>query len=387
MSNKIKLKFIAFTNAELPVFDQIKSKLDTIHGLNYEATEEDFDALFFVSGGSEQFAISSLVKGSINLLIAGKENNAWAAATEVKAWANQNGFEAVMIPANDLSNSKNLEQYIHIKRSFDRLKGQRLGLIGEVSDWLVASSVSQSDMMEKFGIELINLPYDQLQDYLDFPADEQMGVLFPSLSAQQSELASISSFLKDTVKQKRLDAMTIQCFRMVREKEVTACLPVALMNYNGTPAGCEGDLASIISIMFLKETLGQIAWMANVASVDESSILLAHCTAPLQLAGSVEIKTHYETDLSAAICADLDMEEVTIFRMNSELSKAFIAEGVVLAKPAHQWACRTQLEVGLKEEDLVKLRHNPLGNHHLVVKGHQSSFLKTAMQLKGIVCI
>ncbi|MBS4062193.1 MAG: hypothetical protein KG029_17480 [Bacteroidetes bacterium] len=387
MSDKIKLKFIAFAGAEQNLYDQVKGKLDTTPGLNYEESNENADALYFISGGSEQFAIDSLVKGSINLLIAGKENNAWAAATEVKAWASMNGFEAVMIPADDIMNTEKLEMYIQIIRAFDRLNGQRLGLIGEVSDWLVASSVSQSSMMEIFGIELINLPYDQLQDYLGYPEDEQVGVLFPSLAAQQSELASVSSFLKDTVRQNQLDALTIQCFRMVREKEVTACLPVALMNYNGIPAGCEGDLVSIISIMFLKEILGQIAWMANVATVNDSSILLAHCTAPLQLAESFQIKTHYETDLSAAICAELAMEEVTIFRMNSELNKVFIAEGVVLARPEHPWACRTQLEVGLSEEDIVKLRNNPLGNHHLVVRGHQSALLKTAMQLKRIVCI
>jgi L-fucose isomerase-like protein len=387
MSNKIKIKFIAFSGAEKIVFDQIRQKLEVVPGLNFEESSENADALYFLSGGSEQFAIDSLVKSSINLLIAGRENNAWAAATEVKAWANMNGFEAVMIPADDIMNSEKLEQYIQIKRSFDRLNGQRVGLIGEVSDWLVASSVSPSLMKEKLGIELVGLLYENLPDYLSFPEDEQIKLLFPSLDSQQTEIASVSSFLKDTVLQNQLDALTIQCFRMVREKEVTACLPVALMNYNGIPAGCEGDLVSIVSIMLLKEITGQIAWMANVASVDEKSILLAHCTAPLQLAENFRIKTHYETDLSAAICADLAMEEVTIFRLNSELNKAFIAEGIVVDRPEHPWACRTQLEVSMAEEDIVKLTGNPLGNHHTVVKGKQGNILRKAMAMKQIAVI
>jgi L-fucose isomerase-like protein len=260
-------------------------------------------------------------------------------------------------------------------------------LIGEVSDWLVASDITGKKLQEVLGIELVQLDYDKLPDYLSFPADEQFLKMFTHLTAQHSELGSISSFLKDTLDKHHLDALTIQCFKMVREKHVTACLPVALCNYNGIPAGCEGDITSIVSIMLVKELTGQIAWMANMAAVHPDSIFMAHCTVPVQLASSYEIMTHYETDESAALAASMDLEEVTIFRMSNNLDKAFVAEGVIIDRPSRPGACRTQIEVSLSKDDISKLVESPLGNHHLVIKGHVGKLLRMAMASKNIKLI
>lgn len=382
---KLPVNCVAYKEASPAIYESAIKTLESVcPSIEFEQTSDSSGIIFFASGGSESEAIKLLDKNTPTILLAGKSNNSWASATEVKAYAGLNGYKTRLLGIEDPGLTAVLSTASTIKKAYCNLAKQRLGLIGDVSDWLVASDTSSDKLKEVLGVELVQLAYDNLPEYLSFPADQQFLEMFPRLTAQHDELGSISSFLKDTLAKNNLDALTIQCFKMVREKHVTACLPVAICNFNGIPAGCEGDITTIASIMLIKELTGQIAWMANMAAVHSESIFMAHCTVPIQLAESFEIKTHYETDESAAIEASLDLEEVTIFRMNKNLDKAFIAEGVIIDRPNRPGACRTQIEVSLPKEDINKLVDNPLGNHHLVIKGHVGKLVKMAMGYKKV---
>lgn len=354
--------------------------------VSIELTEPSFGIcpiIYFISGGSEQQAILLLRHGTLNLLVAGSENNAWAAATEVKAYAAQHGFQAQLIAEYASDFKQQLVRWIKVKTAFDRLKGQRLGLLGNVSDWLVASAPEEALLRQRLGIELIELQLDTMPDYLNRTHDPQFQQCFSHNTIQPEALASVSGFLKQTVADHRLDALTLQCFRLVKEKGVTACLPIALMNFNGVPAGCEGDLVSIAGIMLLKELTGHIAWMANMVKVETNKILLAHCTVPLQYAKKTVINSHFETQLSAAVEADLNFNTVTIFRMNQQLDQVFIATGKVIGTPKNPHACRTQIEVELPPEMCKQLIDRPLGNHHLVIPGNHRDLISKAVATKG----
>ena len=104
--------------------------------------------------------------------------------------------------------------------------------------------------------------------------------------------------------------------------------------------------------MLLKELTGHIAWMANMVKVETDKILLAHCTVPLQYAKKTTINSHFETQLSAAVEADLNFDTVTLYRMNQQLDQVFIATGKVVGTPKNPDACRTQIEVALPPRNL-----------------------------------
>lgn len=384
----LTIKFVAYQGA--PTDFLLAGKKELIAKCPHiEWLESNFkpDIICFLSGGSEMHAIEYLHHGEMTLLLAGQGVNAWAAATEVKAYAGQNGLSARLVSADETQLEAVLIEYATAKTALLKIKSQRLGLIGEVSDWLIASSPTTQMMHEKFGIELVQLNYNELPDYLSFPADVQFARVFADLKSQQAELASISSFLKHIIAKHRLHAITIQCFKMVVEKKVTACLPVALINLNGIPAGCEGDLVSIVSIMLINTLVGEMPWMANLGAVNENTIFLSHCTLPLQLASSFEIDTHYETNISSSIRGIINMTDITIFRMNSKLDLAFVAQGKAISQPRMPHACRTQLEVEIDPADAVKLKNMPLGNHHIVIGGKHAALIKRALEMKNIMCI
>ncbi len=340
--------------------------------------------ILFASGGSEQHAIGLLRHGTVNLLVAGAENNAWAAASEVKAYADLHGFQAVLIARFDKHFVVELFEWLQVKRGLDLLKNQRAGLLGEVSDWLVASSPEESLLRQRLGVELIKLPFENLPDYLGMPNDPQFDQLFGQNTIHRQELSSIAGFLKSQIAAHNLNAITIQCFKMVREKGVTACLPLSLINLNGIPAGCEGDVVSMAGLMLLKALTGEIAWMANLVRIENSSVLLAHCTAPLQHANKQAFVPHFETGRSDALQAELSFETVTLFRLNERLDQAFLSVGKVISRPRHPNACRTQLEVQLGNHAAARLREKPLGNHHLVLPGDHYNLISKALRMKKI---
>ncbi len=366
-------------------------------GLHWEASDTIADIILFLSGGSEQDAIKLLKPGNTTLLLAGVDDNAFAAAMEVKAWAGENKLPVILLPLGDRKNKLSekypatFETVNHYARAFDafsQLNGKRAGLIGQVSHWLVASNVQPEIFRKQLGIDLIKLPWKDLPSYTSLPPDEQFLELFSKhLNKGLKTEAKVHAFLKHVTQKYELDALSLECFEMVNDKDVTACLSLALLNSQGMPAACEGDLVSLAGLMLIQALTGEIPWMANVAAIHEESVLFAHCTAPLHLLTDFSVNTHFETDKSAAIQGRFKADQVTIFRMNDKLNKAFIASGQIISRPELRYACRTQTEIAMDPECINTLWNLPLGNHHLIIPGNHTELLHLACQMKQISCI
>lgn len=82
------------------------------------------------------------------------------------------------------------------------------------------------------------------------------------------------------MREKKLDAVTLSCFSLIEKLGTTGCLALALLNDEGIPAGCEGDLQSIFTLLIAKTLTGQAGFMANPAFINDdlNEIVMAHCT-------------------------------------------------------------------------------------------------------------
>lgn len=394
----LRVKTIAHKNAEPAFLAAGRRRLDKLFPKAFEHMDDvspldgalpkddgNPDVICFLSGGSEHAAVASLKPDSFTLLLAGFEDNAYAAAMEVMAWAGNRNIPVMMLSLDEVEKSSLLKDLDLVCGAFRKLEGKRAGLIGEVSHWLVASAVHKDHAREKLGIELVHIPWKELPDYATFPPDPELLEAFRDHGPQRLEKeAGILNFLQYVIRDQRLDALTLECFNMVIEQDVTACLSLGLLNSQGFPAGCEGDLVSLAGMMLVKELTGMVPWMANVAAISKGSILFAHCTIPLNLVGHFAIDSHFETGKSAAIRGETNMNQVTVFRMNEKLDKAFVAEGKIISRPNHGFACRTQSEVALSPSDHDQFKHHPLGNHHLLLPGNHKDLLELACRYKGI---
>ncbi|MEI6853569.1 MAG: hypothetical protein WCL06_12025 [Bacteroidota bacterium] len=387
---KLKIKLLAHKGADTSVYQNAIPRIDKLispdnYEIDHEEVNTDINVLFFLSGGSEQFAIESVSNLGFYILIGSRHDNSYASATEVKALLDDNIISSVLLDEEDDATASYLNNYLTMKTALENLKGKRIGLIGEVSDWLVASNVSTGMLFTNFRVTLVRIPWKELKNYSEYDVSESFLSSFAGETGfDLTQTARVSQMLNETIKLRALDAITVECFPMVKNDGVTACLPLSQFNDQGIPAGCEGDLTAIIGMMLCKELTGTIPWIANINKVSKESCLFSHCTIARSLVTDYSVLTHFETGKGTAIEGDFKGDVVTIFRFDRHLSKAFIATAPIIARPRLTTACRTQIEVKLNENDVKLLRENPLGNHHLIYPGDCSQLLEMCCQFLEI---
>jgi L-fucose isomerase-like protein len=385
----IKTKLLAYPGAPEKLLEIGKNKIKKIFlNIDFDLSSNDSTVLVFLSGGSEKEAIHQIEPDKFYLLLAFEENNSWASATEVKAWMDARNISGVMLDLYDAEDREQAGIYFDVINKLQKLSGKKLGQIGEESEWLVASTIDAKLLKSKLGIDLVKIPWASVPDYMDSKTEKIFEDKYASGRGFDIVSASkVNTALQSTIDKNQMDAITVECFSLVKENGVTACLSLSHLNDLGIPAGCEGDITSIVGIMFIQALTGHIPWMANIIKVDNNSVKFAHCTAPTNLLEVFEIDTHYETGLGTAIAGKFSKGKVTIFRLNNTLDKAFIAEGTITSTVRVEDACRTQVEISLPPRSTWLLKNEPLGNHHLIVPGLQRKMLEKACRIKRIEII
>jgi L-fucose isomerase-like protein len=334
---------------------------------------------------SERRAIELADPARPVLLLSIRGNNAYASATEVMAWMVSHNRIAVLSDATDAAESGLLERWGRTAGAWEKLKGTRAGLIGTVSEWLVASDVTAETLHERFGVELTGIPWRELPDYSNQEPDTGLLDRFRIQKPEGiGDAARVLTLLRRVISENRLDAIGVECFSLVQQRKVTACLALAQLNTEGTVAACEGDLASMAGMMAGKALTGKVPWMANTTRLTDNTLILSHCTAPFDFVSDVELPSHYETGWSLAVEGTIKAKEVTLFRFSDTLDRAVIAEGRVISRPHLADACRTQVEIALPVESIRTLKERPLGNHLLMLEGNHSEILELAFRYRNI---
>jgi L-fucose isomerase-like protein len=352
---------------------------------SFRMTDQQPDIILFMSGGSERKAISLVKPGYPVLLLSIKGNNAYAAATEVMAWAVNNNRFAMLSDATEAFDSGLIDSWCQTVRVWNSIRGLKAGLIGSVSEWLVASEVPAERIMSLFGVTLEKIPWNTLQDYSEQKPDAILLRRFNGTDATGlEEAAKVLTLLRKLVEKNGLSAIAVECFSLVQQRKVTACLALAQLNNEGVVAACEGDLASMAGMLLLRAVTGSVPWMANTTGLTSNRLLLSHCTIAFDLASNIKLATHYETNSSLAVNGTVAASDVTVIRFSDSLDRAFIAEGKVVSHPSLDNACRTQVEIELPAQSIGLLRSHPLGNHLLMAPGKYAGLLRLVCTYKGI---
>ncbi len=89
--------------------------------------------------------------------------------------------------------------------------------------------------------------------------------------------------LSEFVKREKLDALSFRCWPELKSHGIGApCLALSLLNNEGCPATCEGDLTAAVSMLILKELSGKPVYLGDFLSFDEEDSKVArffHCGA------------------------------------------------------------------------------------------------------------
>ncbi len=366
--------------------DKILEDLREASGLTIEEVSHPSTAhlmaILVLTGGVEREVLKIVAQiPSPTLLVAHPGHNSLPASLEILARIRQDGGEGRILFGTADEISAGLRQELVLAHAWETLRFSRIGVIGEPSDWLVASDVDRAFLKGRLSIELVQIPMDELmarvqkaspsrKDVSEF-TKKAVGIDEPN-GGEIREAVQIYKGLRDLVDDQRLSACTVRCFDLVIRMKNTGCYALSRLNDEKVPAGCEGDLQSLFSMYVAFLLSGQTAFMANIADVNPQArtVGVAHCTCPLSMTTGYTIRSHFESGLGIGISGALPSGPCTLFRLGGErLDQLFIREGTIEGSSTRDDLCRTQVLVRVNES-VSELLTVPLGNHHILLAGH-----------------
>ncbi len=332
-------------------------KIKTVFATEFEDFEIDDGVIVVPATGGTERVIESIIKATDKpiMIWALPYNNSLPSALEVYSVYKQR----VKLIYSQISYGvlDKIGTFIGICRLLN--SKLRLGIVGGVSDWILASDKRDA---EDLGVEIVDIKLDEVLRY-------------------GSDPDQIYRALKEIVANYNLSALTIRCFDLLKHN-TTACLPIARLN-DEIPAGCEGDIGAILTMMIVSGITGKPCWMANTCRIGKT-LTLAHCTVPLAMTESYELTTHAESGKGVAVRGELRREVVTIARYGRR--KMILALGRIVRNLREEGLCRTQVEID-PIFDVEEFVENSLGNHVVITYGDVRRDLADFCKFKGIEVI
>jgi len=359
-----------------------------------EKTEADLEVVFIASGGSEQKfrLLYPGLAGPVILLTDG-QHNSLPAALEISSWVRQQGGRAEIVHGS----ARLMVDRLRTLALFQRVRGilaGRIGVIGEPSDWLIASAVDRAAVNCRWRTEFIDIDLAEVTGHAAAAAaaassaDEFIKQAKEMDGVDRKAVLAASQLvpgLKSVFIRHRLVAATLRCFSLIETLHTSGCLALAQLNDEGLVCGCEGDLPAVFSMLLANALTGEFSFMANPAAVDRESnqVLFAHCTVPRRAVAGYSLQTHFETGLGVALCGDFPAGPATIFKVGEPaLDRYFVSGAEILPGPPLPGLCRTQVRLRLQEPVDYFLKRS-LANHHILLSGDHAQLLDDFMRFSG----
>ena len=362
-------------------------------GMKRDKTIRDQHNFLFVgSGGTEdsiaQFLQKTKMPPPIQLLTH-EGDNSLPAAMEVRKYLDQKGTIARIIHDSLERLIQRISDWCQYDEILERLTRSRIGIFGNPSSWLIASDIDQQAVSKKWGVEFKQYSMSTLTDRKNDDLWEEFSPHLEKFLSNATNIecknediqkaAIVAQSLVALAKNHELDAVTVECFKLLQNTDISGCFAVSHMNtLDNVIAGCEGDLPTTFTMLLGKYLTKQPSFMANVVdvNVDNNSVVFAHCTVPTNIVESYDITTHFESNKSVAIRGQFPFRDITVFKIfGKDLTDYWVSEGVITKNLSEDHRCRTQIRATLTESVSYFL-DNSLANHHVIIPGkHKQEIL------------
>ncbi|MCC6579859.1 MAG: hypothetical protein IT440_05410 [Phycisphaeraceae bacterium] len=196
-----------------------------------------------------------------------------------------------------------IQRFVRAARVARTLRTMRIGMIGQRIDFFWSTIVSEADLLQRFGVQVlpIDLPillttlhkrrdanrkaYQQemaeLEKWIDTRVHKDRDALLLTL-ALRDELVSLAA-------QHNLDGFVVQTFNSFQQIEgLSMSLGVSLANDLGIPVGPEGDVHGAVTSILLEAASGtpEPSFLPDITirhPGNDNAVLLWHFEAPLSL--------------------------------------------------------------------------------------------------------
>jgi L-fucose isomerase-like protein len=132
-----------------------------------------------------------------------------------------------------------------------KLRGARLAVIGRRTEGMTPTAVDELEVLRLFGTRMLNYGLDEFQQMASLIEIEKAELAWKHISAGAAQVLSKTEHGISTARnylqcklmaeQLGLSAITIGSYPLCQG---TMCVPIAWLNEEGIPTGCEGDVNS-----------------------------------------------------------------------------------------------------------------------------------------------
>ncbi len=400
LSGKINVFTLTSSLHDSEGVDRITSEFLSSLGLEYCLEGPDFssygrgglDLIYVRTGGTEgifKSLLPTLRKDRPFRLLTSGMSNSLAASMEIMSYLNNEGLKGEILHGS----AEYLRRRIHLLAAAEeargKLSGQRLGVVGAPSDWLISSACDYGTARRNLGVELVDIPMQRLLDGIE-AAGEGEYTEYQSVKCKEGREAAIKAsipvadniyrVLRQLITEERLDGLTIRCFDLLGAVRNTGCLALARLNSEGFTATCEGDVPAMLSMAVSRAVNGCSGFQCNASRMDTTGrrILFAHCTLPLSMASEYNFDTHFESGIGVGIHGVIPEGPVTVFKLSPDQSRCFVSDAKIVANEYGENLCRTQVLVEFPEGSTViedYFLRRPIGNHHIIIPGSHGEVL------------
>ena len=375
--------------------DVIKEDLLFIDEINNFLMDEDlvivenakeplFDIVMIGSGGTENLFLKRMkdFKEPI-VILSTSRNNSLPACLEIKTYLENHNKLCFMLSGGENHIANMLKHIATIINAYNSLVENNLGLIGGASSWLIASPIDPKSVHTNFKLNVKKISMKELEATIDETEQEMIDIsevphaneLMNKFDNKETLHQAIVFYLslKKLVKKYNLKGLTIKCFDLLKKYKNTACLALALLNEEGITAGCEGDMPSLITMHILYALTGRSSFMANPSkfNYEDNTVLLAHCTVPLNMVSSYSLTTHFESGLGIGVKGEMPEGRITICKIapNYSLDDTICIPASIKESVNIPGYCRTQIIASLGEEGMLDMLKASFGNHLIICYG------------------
>lgn len=367
-------------------------------GIGYDFCGEDYttygthslDLIFVRTGGTEgvfRRLLPDLRQRSERpfYLLTSGQSNSLAASMEILSFLRQQGIPGEILHGSSDYVVHRIEVLLTVGEALHCMKGKRLAIVGQPSDWLISSTADRVAIRQRLGVELRDIDLQEVLDGMSDTSDAIPQEWFDHASTEVirynlTGAVRIYYSLRKLVEKYQLQGFTIRCFDLLTALRNTGCMALAQLNSEGIVAGCEGDIPAMLSMYIAQSLFGVTGFQCNPAHIDTQTgeLLLAHCTIPFNMLDHYKLDTHFESGIGVGINGYMSAGPVTLFKVSGDLRRYYVAEGMLLRCENHPNLCRTQAVIRLDDASkATTLLTNPIGNHHILLPGHCCTILDT----------
>ncbi len=383
----------------LPAIDARYDEKFVVPGQVWTQIEQDIDQIDFFLCMNWRIPRLERYRKPVVIMQNGNEGIDFA------AYCRSIGIEAYV--AMDLQDLNEIIQLLWVRKAVKNTRALVLTAGGQPTFGIQSLIRDPEILRQKYGFEVIKLPFRDIIPYMDQITDEQARPIAERIINGSLETKVNTDWFLNDIKyylaaQKMMDVYDCNAFstachelctsEIPQERKFTPCVCHSLMKDEGIPSGCEEDLNALMAMCIMQYLANRPAFMGNPNHETDELLRLHHAVPALRMNGYGAKPLSYKlwafTGQGFGGKLQVDFAEnhanaVTLGRFNPAGDTICLKTGEVIRSEYDSVYCSPYYFI--KMDDARTYMHNlaGFGHHQVLVFGDYIKQIKDLSNIMG----